>query len=132
MSAELLAFPHSPPPASPPLAPVANPRREYGLGEMARLLALTGLSRRCQIDRLRLLAEQCRLPLPRNPRVFRRRVQSGPAAIGAGSRWCALEVDAWLDAPPLPAAAEPPPLPGLRAAMAARAAELAAAGGARA
>lgn len=83
--------------------PSARPqsfRREYSLKDMVRLLGMQSCERRTAIDKLRLLAEQCGMPLPKTPRIWRGRVQTGPAAIYAGSVWCALEMDAWMDRGP--------------------------------
>lgn len=119
--------------------PMTNARREYTFCEVSRLLALAGESR-TQISYLRDLANQCGMPLPKNPRRFRGRLQTGPAMIGCKSRWCALEFDAWLDSqhtpppgvgamPPSGAVEQSPPLPApVRADMRQRARLLAAGG----
>lgn len=75
-------------------------RREYTLADLIRLLKMQGTQRRTAIEKLRLLAEQCAMPLPKTPRIWRGRVQTGPAAIHARSVWCALEMDAWMDRGP--------------------------------
>ncbi len=109
--------------------PAFSPRREYAFRDLVDLLALRGMESRSQVETLRRLADQCGLPLPKNPRTHAGRVQHGPLAIGRRSIWCALQVDAWLDrqgSPPPVAAAAAPPLPApLRADLRSRARMLA-------
>lgn len=109
--------------------PVSCARREYRFAHMVRLLKLHGTSQRTQIAHLRKLAQQRHLPLPKNPRIFGGVVQDGPNSIGGSSIWCALEVDAWFDAPAARAPSQPsttPPLPtAVRAGMKQRAAMIA-------
>lgn len=110
MSAEILSFPAALATAAPVALPVGLPplhtrrpfaprRREYDLEEVIELCGLGALTRRVAIDHLRDLAAEFGMPLPKNPRRHRGRVQPGALAIGARSRWCALLFDAWLDRP---------------------------------
>jgi hypothetical protein len=122
MGAEIFSF--------PPARRDGARRRQYRFAQVARMLFLDDLEPRAQVDRLRKLHDQRGLPLPQNPRVWQGRVQSGAAAIGARSTWCAMEFDAWLDSwrnptPPPAAAAVPPAPPTVRADCAARARQLA-------
>lgn len=94
--AELIEFPASRA-ARPPLPACQPRRREYALGDMVELLALDDLEQRTVIDRLRKLADQSGLPLPKNTRQWAGRIMRGSKVICAASRWCALAVDAWLD-----------------------------------
>lgn len=137
----VIRFPRFAGPRPVPLVPpVAAPafaarRRSYTLDDVIALCGLDGLSRRVAVDRLRELAQQAGMPLPKNPRRWQGVLQVGPLAIGTRSVWCALRFDAWLDRP-RPAgphdpgadqatAAPAPAARATRAAMAATAARLA-------
>lgn len=112
MSAEIHQFPKFIVPLDRRTGGIPRPRREYDFADMVRLLALHSLSVRTQIARLRLLAEQASLPLPKSVRVWSGRVVPGALAICQQSLWCALQVDAWVDMqgqPPPAASAMPPP-----------------------
>jgi hypothetical protein len=123
------------PPESEAVAPAATGdlpltggrRGEYALGDVARDLKIAHF--RCVrtiIEKLRVLAEHDGMPLPVTPRIERGRMIKGPRSIHMHSRWDAGEFDAWLDrrSPSGPAAAGTVP-PPIRAAMQARALELA-------
>jgi hypothetical protein len=115
-------------PPSAGLATTGGRRGEYALGDVARDLSLAHFAVRSIIEKLRALAKHDGMPLPRTPRVVEGRTITGPDSIYCKSRWDAGEFDAWLDSrsPSGPAAAGaiglPPPI---RAAMQARAQELA-------
>ncbi|QQN75026.1 hypothetical protein [Croceicoccus sp. YJ47] len=127
-TAQYRATGDDPAPAEPARAFRSRPRN-YRLSDMARLLGMEDNHPRTIIERLRLLAEQMGLPLPRNPRIYRGKIQRGAMAIGAKSQWDAAAVEHWLDRPTCPpgGAAKAPPAPSnLRAVMADRAQKLAA------
>lgn len=94
--------------------------RRYRFADLVRLLALEGLSRATQVDRLRLLFRNGRIPAPLNSRVWAGKLVEGDKAISAASVWDAADVDAHLHQPgpttPAPAALPPRPA-GLRDAM---------------
>lgn len=124
MGAEIFSFPTRREPALRSSSGAVARQRRYSFAQLVRLLALEALATRTQVDRLRKLHDQRGLPAPINPRVFDLQVQTGSAAIGRKSVWCALEIDAWLDVrgtPPSAAANPVPALPSVRADCAARA-----------
>lgn len=123
---EVIAFPRPPIAAARPMRfGGVNVRREYSFAQVCAKLALGGLQR-TMIETLRALHDQCGMPAPKNPRLWKGIVQHGSKAIDSNSRWCALEFDAWDDGrrnpPPAMMAEGVPPLPPLaRADMAERA-----------
>lgn len=69
---------------------------EYALGDIARVLRLSHFDPRTIIQKLRVLADQRGMPLPRTPRIVRGRTCAGPDSIYRRSRWDAGEFDAWI------------------------------------
>lgn len=136
MTAQLLQFPKAATPAAPswqrPKGALATPRRRYTFAEMVKLFQLVGTPR-TQVDYLRDMHTQQRLPLPVNPRRWKGVLQQGAATICRKSVWCAVAVDSWLDgAPGAPTSGAGLPLPTpapVRNQMRATAARLAGQGG---
>lgn len=89
------AVPGTPPADSPRQAAIRS-RRHYSFADVVRLLGIDGQPR-TQVDYLRDLHRQQGLPLPINPRRWRGVFQRGAAMISTRSKWCALEMDAWLE-----------------------------------
>jgi hypothetical protein len=86
----------------------ARPHRatEVDLCWIARRLGLLDFERRTIIGKVRLLAEQCSFPLPKNPR-FVKGARHRPEAIDAFSIWDRDPVELWIedDRPPAESAA---------------------------
>lgn len=94
--------------ADPPLpASTVCRRGEVDLVWIARELSLLRHEQRTIIAKLRLLAERCHFPLPKNPRFVKGARITGPDSIHARSVWDRDPVELWLenDRPPPEAAA---------------------------
>lgn len=72
-------------------------RGEYALSDVARSLHLRHFEVRTIIAKLRQMAKDQRMPLPRTPRMVNGEEKRGPDSIYRHSRWDAGEFDAWLD-----------------------------------
>lgn len=70
---------------------------EIDLMGVARELGISHHTPRTIIAKLRLLAEQSNLPLPRNPRFYGGVRRTGAEVIDAGSIWDRDRFETWLD-----------------------------------
>ena len=95
-------LPKAPPPKprtlrQPSLPTTGGRRGEYALSDVARSLHILHFETRTIIAKLRQMAKDQRMPLPRTPRMVKGQEQRGPDSIYRHSRWDAGEFDAWLD-----------------------------------